>query len=330
MIGKAKQSRHLDVLARIKGPGSIVGVVATLSLYGILQERIMSYPYGDQRFTSSCFVVFCNRLLAFDMALLVALVRKSALAPQVSILRYGWVSLLNVTATTCQYEALKWVSFPVQVMGKTMKMLPVMMWGVLYSQQSYPLSDWVAALLVTLGISTFVLTGEIAAPQVKGNSVFGLLLLFVFLAADSLTSTTQEGLLKRKRVQKMNQMLFVNGCSALLSGLGVLRSEGFENIASFSVAHPRFVWDVLVLSLAAVASQVCILTVLQEYGALALAAAMNARQLLSILTSLALFKHSVTIWQLAGLVMAFTGLFGKIAYKALSRWRGNRVAAQAR
>ena len=32
-------------------------------------------------------------------------------------------------ATTCQYEALKYVSFPVQTLGKCAKMIPVMIWG---------------------------------------------------------------------------------------------------------------------------------------------------------------------------------------------------------
>lgn len=39
---------------------------------------------------------------------------------------YALVAVSNVVATTCQYEALKHVSLPVQTLGKTAKMLPVM------------------------------------------------------------------------------------------------------------------------------------------------------------------------------------------------------------
>lgn len=42
---------------------------------------------------------------------------------------YAAVSLSNIVATTCQYEALKYVSFPVQTLGKCGKMFPVMVWG---------------------------------------------------------------------------------------------------------------------------------------------------------------------------------------------------------
>ena len=44
---------------------------------------------------------------------------------------YAAISLSNVVATTCQYEALKYVTFPLQTLGKCAKMIPVMIWGSL-------------------------------------------------------------------------------------------------------------------------------------------------------------------------------------------------------
>lgn len=49
--------------------------------------------------------------------------------PAVPLYKYAAVSLSNVVATTCQYEALKYVTFPLQTLGKCAKMLPVMLWG---------------------------------------------------------------------------------------------------------------------------------------------------------------------------------------------------------
>eukprot|EP00404_Azadinium_spinosum_P032993 CAMPEP_0180586172 /NCGR_PEP_ID=MMETSP1037_2-20121125/16484_1 /TAXON_ID=632150 /ORGANISM="Azadinium spinosum, Strain 3D9" /LENGTH=65 /DNA_ID=CAMNT_0022604285 /DNA_START=105 /DNA_END=299 /DNA_ORIENTATION=- len=40
------------------------GIIGMLVLYGILQERIMTEPYGDEDFTVSVFLVFCNRIAA--------------------------------------------------------------------------------------------------------------------------------------------------------------------------------------------------------------------------------------------------------------------------
>lgn len=52
---------------------------------------------------------------------------------------YAAVSLSNVVATTCQYEALKHLYFPLQTIGKCAKMLPVMMWGSLILRKTYSL-----------------------------------------------------------------------------------------------------------------------------------------------------------------------------------------------
>ena len=49
--------------------------------------------------------------------------------PAAPLYSYAAVSLSNVVATTCQYEALKYVTFPLQTLGKCAKMLPVMLWG---------------------------------------------------------------------------------------------------------------------------------------------------------------------------------------------------------
>lgn len=306
---------------RFWGTLSFMGVVASLGIYGVLQERIMSSAYDGQVWGQSAFLVFCNRLIAFDLALIYAIASRQPLSPQVPVWRFAGVSLLNVTATTCQYEALKWVSFPVQVMGKTMKMLPVMVWGIVMSQQQYPASDWIAAAFVTFGIFIFIATGNISASQAdQDSSAYGLLLLLGFLAADSLTSTSQEALLKRKKVCKMNQMLYVNALSAVVSACAVLGGEGLGTAARFCVTHPRFLCDVFVLSTVAMASQVCILSVLQLFGALALAAAMNVRQLLSIVLSCIIYGHRVTPLQAVGLTMAFVGLFGKTFFVGVLPW----------
>lgn len=69
----------------------------------------------------------------------------------------------NVVATFCQYEALKYVSFPVQTLGKCAKMIPVMVWGTLVNQKSYKGKDYFIAMMITGGCVLFAMTG--AAPK---------------------------------------------------------------------------------------------------------------------------------------------------------------------
>lgn len=60
------------------------------------------------------------------------------------------VSVSNVVATFCQYEALKHVSFPVQTLGKCAKMIPVMIKGTVIMRKQYNFKDYGVAALVIL------------------------------------------------------------------------------------------------------------------------------------------------------------------------------------
>ncbi len=122
--------------------------------------------------------------------------------------KYAVVSLSNVLATTCQYEALKYVTFPLQTLGKCAKMIPVMAWGSIMLQKRWaPLSkysmchasspifpdccmlakftcmhrdkcavcrykkrDYVLAVAITTGLMLFFLTGPVSSKRQHAKS----------------------------------------------------------------------------------------------------------------------------------------------------------------
>merc|ERR1712087_34555 len=142
-------------------------------------------------------------------------VKKEACGPAAPIWKYFAISLSNVAASTCQYEALRYVSFPVQMLGKSFKMMPVMVWGLLIAQKRYTAFDWMVAMAVTGGVTEFLMTGNIDAKHSAGTSTYGLFLLLCFLLFDGFTSTFQEKLFKDYKTSKYNQMLYVNIGSAM-------------------------------------------------------------------------------------------------------------------
>lgn len=46
----------------------IFGIIGSLMLYGVLQERIMTRPFGAEHWNSSLFLVLCNRLTSLVVA----------------------------------------------------------------------------------------------------------------------------------------------------------------------------------------------------------------------------------------------------------------------
>ncbi|KFK33994.1 hypothetical protein AALP_AA5G087900 [Arabis alpina] len=110
-----------------------------------MQEKIMRVPYGINKeyFKHSLFLVFCNRLTTSAVSAASLLASKKVLDPVAPVYIYCLISITNILTTTCQYEALKYVSFPVQTLAKCAKMIPVMKRSRVF--------DYLVAFLVTLG-----------------------------------------------------------------------------------------------------------------------------------------------------------------------------------
>eukprot|EP00929_Paragymnodinium_shiwhaense_P036801 TRINITY_DN19690_c0_g1_i1.p1 TRINITY_DN19690_c0_g1~~TRINITY_DN19690_c0_g1_i1.p1 ORF type:complete len:354 (-),score=78.05 TRINITY_DN19690_c0_g1_i1:89-1150(-) len=288
------------------------GIIGSLVLYGLLQERIMTTPYDGELFRTSVFLVLCNRIVAVLFSCIMVLYQGESFGNKAPLWKYMAISLSSVYASACQYEALKYVSFPVQMLGKSFKMMPVMVWGMIVSSKVYKTQDWAIAGVVTAGVTGFLMSGPISDDaDTTGSSSYGLMILVVFLALDGFTSTFQEMLFKQHQTSKYNQMLFVNVGSSFISIVTLLLSGSLLPALTFAGAHPAFVTDAGMLSASAVCGQWFIYSQVKEFGALVFAATMNVRQVVSILVSYSAYGHTITLTQAFGLALVFAALFYK-------------------
>jgi len=323
------------------------GVVGMLGVYGFLQERVMAMPYGTEYFTYSIFLVLLNRVFAAGFAFAMVLANGESLKSTPPLWKYALVSISNVAATTCQYEALKFVSFPVQMLGKSSKMVPVMGWGMAISGRTYGWKDWLIAIAVTGGCTLFLVGGSISSLKHREEggadgtqigawavsyAVIGLILMLGYLVCDGFTSTFQEKLFREEHVTKYNQMLYVNLFSILVSCCALVSFGGFPESFAFATRHPSFVMDATILAVSATFGQVFIYSTIFWFGALVFAATMNARQLMSILISIQYHSHPVTMLQWTGMVLCFGGLFtktyiGHLAYQEKAKEKADKESA---
>lgn len=339
--------------------------MVSLMSYSVLQERIMTRPYnsfnvhaltliskpsahnisladinhlssGDSSvridrpefFHNSLFLVLANRLFAAAIAGLVIVVRhaKSDLSSKAALSEYAAISLCNVIATSCQYEALKWLTFPTVTIGKCTKMLPVMLILSYRQGKRYRAEDYGIVAAVLLGCAVMISSGSVVSDAVKQkrfsssetDTPVGFVLLAVYLVFDAFTSTYQERLFSKYDMSVYNQMLFINVTSAILAVLGLSISGGLVDSLHFLIKYPSILRDITMLSLSAVAGQFAISYTIQAFGALLYAGIMTTRQLLSVVVSDIIFKHGLTAMQWAGALLVFAALFYKIYKKAIA------------
>eukprot|EP01100_Stratorugosa_tubuloviscum_P012305 TRINITY_DN57_c0_g2_i2.p1 TRINITY_DN57_c0_g2~~TRINITY_DN57_c0_g2_i2.p1 ORF type:complete len:358 (-),score=132.58 TRINITY_DN57_c0_g2_i2:211-1284(-) len=289
----------------------VAGIMGSLVLYGLLQERIMTQPYGEngELFKSSAYLVFNNRVIAIIIAVTIIKFKGESLVNAAPIYKCSGISFSNTLATFCQYEALKYVSFPTQTLGKCGKMIPVLILGMLVLGKKYIWKDFIIALTVTIGCVAFVMTGDITGHKGHDDSFYGLLLMGGYLFCDGFTSVFQEKLFKGYKMSTYNQMLYVNLCSACISFMMLLLSGELLPSFSFAIEYPAFMFNSLALSFCATAGQLVIYYSIKEFGALFFSTVMTTRQVVSILLSCIIYLHPLTIWQWLSALLVFGALY---------------------
>eukprot|EP00898_Chlorokybus_atmophyticus_P003425 jgi/Chlat1/4083/Chrsp26S08854 len=298
-----------------------LGLIGSLAVWALMQERIMTKPYGEEqdRFQYSLFLTLCNRLMTAVAALVYILYKGKTLAPEAPIASYAITAVSNIISTTCQAEALKYVSFPLQTLAKCAKMIPVMLIGGLFMGKSYTTPQKVTAMIVTLGCTMFVLTGDVTSdlPQPsKLTPTYGAILISVYLIFDGFTSSYQDKLFRLyPALTTANMIFYVTVMSAGGSLIGLLAFGQAVPSLAFASRHIDLISGATIMSIAATVSQCLIYSTIRAYGALVLATMMTTRQMLSILLSCLIFFHPLTIGQWVGVVAVFSALYTRALAK---------------
>lgn len=95
----------------------------------------------------------------------------------------------------CQYEALQYVSFPMAMLAKAFKMVPVMIVGKLLNNKSYESYEYICGATVGFGLYLFLDSSEhlslnsnvFGDPENVKGAMCGVVLLTLFLLFDSVT-----------------------------------------------------------------------------------------------------------------------------------------------
>jgi solute carrier family 35 (adenosine 3'-phospho 5'-phosphosulfate transporter), member B2 len=315
----------------------VVGIIGSLLMYALLQERIMTKPYTNaatpagaegEYFGNSLVLVCANRLAAAAVATTILVIKGdwTELRNKAPLYKYLLISVSNVIATSCQYEALKWVSFPTQTLAKSAKMIPVLIWGTIMSGKRHGVVDYSVAVSIALGCTMFMVSGPIAAKKANAaDSSYGLLLMLGYLGFDGFTSTFQEKLFAGYSMSIYQQMTYVNGCSAVMSVIFLIISgKALESIA-FIAKYPQVLGDMTILSFSAVSGQFAISYTIKTFGALLYATIMTVRQFLSVFISNIVFRHGMHAMQWLGAGIVFCSLFYKSLAKSRAPKRSSKI-----
>ena len=251
------------------------GLQASYLTWGYMQELIMTTPFEptkhvpDGKFPSAAFCVFSNRFLAVIVALIAVKSKHGAffsnnVAP---LLAFTPCALSNTISSWSQYASLKYVSFPVQTVFKSSKIIPVMCMGKVLKGTSYPYSQYAEAFLITIGVAIFSVLSKESKGSDNSTEFLGLIFLLMYITSDSFTSQWQSRVYSdygRENVDPYQMMLGVNVNAIILTSAGLVFSGDLPVVWEFLLANPVCFRYNIITAITSASGQLCIFYTIKE------------------------------------------------------------------
>lgn len=249
----------------------IIGLQVSYLIWGVVQERVMTSTYGDdkEKFPSATFCVFSNRVCAILLAMaLVWHETGGTLSLGVPLHAFAPPSISNTLSSFGQYEALHYVSFPMQTLSKSTKVLPVMLMGTLLNNKSYPWVEYLEAILISFGVCIFALGGAPTQGGGEGTALWGVLMLVLYVGADSFTAQYQSKVYKKYPGVSQYQMMMATNTWSIFFTMGALIVSGeLWSTLEFLNRFPSAIFENVLIAVTSATGQLFIFYTIKKFGA---------------------------------------------------------------
>eukprot|EP00656_Telonema_subtile_P000853 TRINITY_DN10406_c0_g1_i1.p1 TRINITY_DN10406_c0_g1~~TRINITY_DN10406_c0_g1_i1.p1 ORF type:complete len:372 (-),score=76.78 TRINITY_DN10406_c0_g1_i1:190-1305(-) len=302
--------------------GCFIGLQVSYLTWGYLQEKVMTKQYRDgEKFPSAMFCVLANRLFAIVTAFILVLATSGN--PNFSsgrkLLAFAPPAISNTLSSFGQYQALRYVAFPLQTITKSTKVIPVMLMGKYLNGRTYKTIEYCEAALISVGVAIFAferksisLSDGMADLNISNEQLLGALMLVVYVVSDSFTSQYQSRIYKQNpEVSQFEMMLYVNVWAAALSMVSLVMSGQMSLVVAFLAKNPEALWDNMLIGVTSATGQCFIFYTIKTFGPVTFTIIMTTRQMFSIVISMVMFGHPLMFKAFAGACLVFATLFNR-------------------
>ncbi|KAJ1303399.1 hypothetical protein OPQ81_011591 [Rhizoctonia solani] len=238
--------------------------------------------------------------------------------------RFLQCATLITCAAPFGFAALSHISYPTMVLGKSCKLVPVMLMNVVLYRRKFAPYKYLVVATVTAGITIFMYMGNSPAKH-KGaaeSSLFGLFLLLINLLLDGAVNSTQDEIFSRYKISGQQMMLWINMFSTLITVFLMFAPlphiptihPGPGGVAEWTSAmdyirtHPDSVVPLLQFAFTGAVGQLFIFETLQHFGSLTLVTITLTRKLFTMILSVVVYNHKLTLGQWSGAFIVFVGI----------------------
>lgn len=303
----------------------VAGIWSAYIYQGFLQETISTKRFGPdgKRFEHLAFLNLAQNVVCLVWSYIMIKIWSRSSGGGAPWWTFWSAGITNTIGPAMGIEALKYISYPAQVLAKSSKMIPVMLMGTLVYGIRYAFPEYMCTFLVAGGVSTFALlktSSKTINKLAHPNAPIGYGLCFLNLAFDGFTNATQDSLTARyPKTSAWDIMLGMNLWGTiynLVYMFGWPQGSGYEAV-QFCKLHPEAAWDMFLYCLCGAVGQNFIFLTISRFGSLANTTITTTRKFVSIVVSSLLSGNPLSAKQWGCVAMVFSGL----SYQIYLKWR---------
>lgn len=334
-----KQSASLTTLCFC-----VLGLYASFLSWSLLQERINTKPYGYHPITQSpeffkapLVVNIIQAFFAATVGLVYSMISDKAnpfgifcqpdKKASLKILQsFVVISITSSLSSPLAYQSLKHVDYLAFLLAKSCKLIPVLLIHTVFYRTKFPLYKYLVAGAVSAGVAVFTFGHPLSKQKLllelnDDQAVLGMAQLIGSMVLDGLTNSTQDQLFKMPSKVKLTGaklMCLLNFFMFSLS-LGYAFFVEYEGEIAYTIdfvhKYPQALGNILAFAILGSVGQVFVFIILEKFDSLILVTATVTRKMISMILSVLLFGHHLTLVQWGGVLLVFIG----IAYEAVAK-----------
>lgn len=263
-------------------------------------------------------------------------------------------SLANASAMISSNMALRFVSYPMQVIFKAAKPIAVMTFGLCICKR-YTVQRYIFVLLIVIGVIVFKLFESKEGKAIKANNATttlmtnatsmptnvtvmntttpittandahthwateweqytGIALLILSLSMDGVLGAVQDRIKAAYQPTFRQMMLSFSVWCCIFIAIIVIVNGEVIEVFHFANRHPSILLQLLTLGIAAAIGQLFIFTMVSSFGSLACSVTTTVRKFFSVVFSIVFFQNPSTLVQWVGAILVFAALLGDAFY----------------
>lgn len=250
-----------------------------------------------------------SRLLLFTLYFFVVILQIKS--PEADKTHQGWYAAAAFTylsAMVCGNMALRWVTYPTQVIAKSSKPIPVMLIGVLLAHKRYTIQKYFFVLMIVVGVIMFIYKDG-KSKDGDSNNHIGLILIGISLLSDGVLGAIEDRMRAATKPSTFNFMFSINMYSAIFLAVGTVLTGEISKFYEFALKYPDVYAKIGSAAIVGSFGQIFIFMMISEFGPLPCSIVTTTRKFFTVLISVLFMGNPLSTRQIFATAIVFAALF---------------------